>query len=116
MLRLLLVLMFALLFQFPCRASEYIPASRPVEIADAGKQQTTEAMKQSDYKRRVKKKKEQREAERQVAAVGATTSESGALDTVVLVVLAVTAGMVLIFARRLRGRRRRPRPRGSSLR
>ena len=112
MLRLLLLLTFIMLLsQFPCRAADYTHSEEPLQLADAG-QQTTEAMQQSDHKNRLRREQEERDIEKQVAAIGTTQSETRGLDNFVMIVLVVSAGALIFFSSKLRsrsGRRRRPR-------
>ncbi|MFH1313458.1 MAG: hypothetical protein ABIJ00_09585 [Candidatus Eisenbacteria bacterium] len=69
----------------------------------------TQLMQQSDYQRRVDQEKKER-AERQALAEidAATQSQSASLDSVVLVVLLVTAGIVILVSTRRRIYRLRP--------
>jgi len=107
---LLLLTSLLLLSQAPCCASDYAPAESPVQLAAAG-QQATELQQQSDHHNRVSQEKKEREIEKQVAAVGATGTESRGLDNFVMIMLAVSAGALFFFSKRIsrRGRRRRPR-------
>lgn len=100
-----------LLSQFPCHASDYTLAEPHIQLAAAG-QQATEFQKQSDYHNRVSQEKKEREIEKQVAAVGATRTESRGLDNFVIIMLAVSASALFFMSKRIhsrRGRKRRPR-------
>jgi hypothetical protein len=107
---LLLFTGFLILSLFPCLAPSYTSAEEPVEIAAAG-QQATELQKQSDYHNRVEKKREEREIEKQEAAMGAVEGESRGLDNFVLVLLVISALTLFMVSRRISGNRRRRRPR-----
>lgn len=112
MLRLLLLLTTLLIIsQFPCHASDYTPSDAPIELAAAG-QQTTELQQQSDHQKRLSQEKKDREAEKQVAAVGAVRTESRGLDIFVMVMLVVSASALFMVSRIFSNRRRkRRRPR-----
>jgi hypothetical protein len=117
MLRLLLVVTFiVLLSRFPCHASDYTQPDEPIQIADAGSRQSAEVMKQSDHHNRVNRQKHEREIEKRVAAIGVTETENRGLDNFVMIVLAVSAGALILLSSRMRGGRRRARPRRLPLR
>lgn len=109
---LLLITSLLLLSQAPCCALDYTPTESPVQLAAAG-QQAAELQKQSDHHNRVSQEKKERKVEKQVAAVGATRTESRGLDNFVMIMLAVSAGALFFFSKRVSSRRRkRRRPRG----
>lgn len=100
---------------FPCPALGYTQSYETVEIAAAD--QATELQKQSDYHNRVEQKREEREQEKQVAAVGATQTGARNLDNFVMIMLVLSAGALFLISRRVKSSRsRRRRPRRSPLR
>lgn len=92
------------LLQFPCLGSQYASAEEPLQIADAG-QQASELQKQSDHHKRVEKQREEREIEKQVAALGVADTESRGLDNFVLILLVVSALALFVLSKRLSSRR-----------
>jgi hypothetical protein len=68
-------------------------------------------MQQSDHHSRVNRKKQDRETEKQMAALGATETENRGLDSFVMVVLAISAGALILLSGKIRRSRRRPRRR-----
>lgn len=114
MLRLVLVVTFTvLLWQFPCHGSDNSQPDGPLQLADAGGQQSTEVMKQSDHHNRVSRKRQERESEKEMAGIGVAEAEDRGLDNFVMIMLAISAGALILFSARMRaGRRRGGRPRG----
>lgn len=105
---LLLTTSLLLLSQFPCHASDYTRTESPIQLAAAG-QQTTELQQQSDHHNRVSQDNREREIEKQVDAVGATRTDSRGLDNFVMIMLAVSAGALFFFSKRIHSRRRKGR-------
>jgi hypothetical protein len=104
---LLLFTILLVLSLFPCHVPNHAHSA----------QQATEIQQQSDHANRVNREKQERELEKQVAAVGATRTETRGLDNFVVIMLVVSAGALLFISRRISGRRRgRRRPRGLPLR
>lgn len=104
---LLLLAIIVVLSLFPCSLLKCAQSS----------QQGTELQQQSDHANRVHKEKEERELEKQVAAVGATRTETRGLDNFVMIMLVVSAVALFFISRRVSsGRSRRRRSRGLPLR
>ncbi|MGD9140403.1 MAG: hypothetical protein PVJ42_02570 [bacterium] len=113
--RLSLLTVILLLSLFPWPAPSHAQSDEPIQIAAAG-DRATELQKQSDYHQRVEKKREEREIEKQVAAIADTPTGGRILDDFVLILLAVSASAIFLISRRVRsGRRRRTRPRSLPL-
>ena len=107
MLRLVLVVTFTVfLSQFPCEAADNTQPDTPIQLADAGGQQSTESMKQSDYRNRIAREQEEKERDKEVAGIGLAETESRGLDNFVMVLLVISAGALIFLSARIRGKTR----------